>query len=214
MTALTLIALNPRSRTCRTALADPQTLHRTIMAMYPNTVDGAARQEFGVLWRVERGETPTLLVQSHIFPDPGRLPDGFATNVQVRSLDTHLDSLRPNGVIHYRVALNPVRTSRRTHAPAPRSVVPFAERATWWAAKASRAGLELLDPPTITTEPARTIRRNGQIFPIYTIRADGTARILDTDTLRETIRAGIGHGKAWGCGLLTVISATRNPYSD
>ena len=208
MTTLALLELNPRSRACRRDLHNPQAIHRTIMSMYPQSPSRSARGEFGVLWRIERGESPTLLVQSAVPPDPAELPDGYA-NASVRCLDAHLDALDAGGLVDYRAVLNPVRTSRRRNRPAAQQVVPFADRGEWWEAKAAKAGLETLDAPAITTEPARKVNRNhaGPAFPLYAFRADGKARITDPEALRDAIRAGIGPAKAWGCGLLTVIRA-------
>lgn len=39
---------------------------------------------------------------------------------------------------------------------------------------------------------------------IGVIRFTGVLRCLDPDRMRQTLLAGMGHGKAWGCGLLLV----------
>jgi CRISPR system Cascade subunit CasE len=36
------------------------------------------------------------------------------------------------------------------------------------------------------------------------IRFTGILRCLDSDRMRRTLLSGLGHGKAWGCGLLLV----------
>lgn len=41
-------------------------------------------------------------------------------------------------------------------------------------------------------------------------RFDGTAAVIDADLLRAKITEGIGRGKAYGCGLLTIAPA-RTP---
>ena len=206
MTVLALLELNPRSRAWRKASKDLQVMHSTIMSMYPDVADTDARRSLGVLWRIEGGDTPTVLVQSSDIPDIEGLPVGFASAVRFRHLDIHLDSLDTGHVVNYRTILNPIRTSRRDNAPG-RRIVPFSERADWWAAKATRAGLDLLDTPAVATEQAREVLRNGKSFPLYSFRVDGIARIDNPDTLRAAIRTGIGRGKAWGCGLLTVARA-------
>ncbi|WP_349632395.1 type I-E CRISPR-associated protein Cas6/Cse3/CasE [Streptomyces lydicamycinicus] len=41
-------------------------------------------------------------------------------------------------------------------------------------------------------------------------RFDGIAHIKDTELLRQRILDGIGRGKAYGCGLLTLAPASRH----
>ena len=205
MTALSLIKLNPRSRRCRNDMRDPQAMHRTLMAMFPDAVAEQARQELGVLWRLEPAEEPTLLVQSKEMPDLSLLPDGYHS-ARTKNIDRHLSSVGTGRIVRYRATVNPVRSSR-SGGKNTQTVVPFNDQPDWWRGRAERSGLSLLDSPVLVSQPANSLNRSGHRVPIYMIRVDGVAEVGDADTLRSAIESGIGRAKAWGCGLLTIATA-------
>lgn len=204
MTTMALLNLNPGSREARRSLNDPQALHKTLMACFPSSAGDAPRQEFGVLWRAEPSDAPTILMQSKIEPDLQALPAGYAT-AQTRPLDDHLAALADGQVLHYRVVLNPVSKSR-THGNRQR-VIPSSERAVWAAKRLLTAGLDLLTPPTLTGLPVRYIKRADKRLPIYATQVDGIGRVAEADALSTALKSGVGHAKAWGCGLMTVLRA-------
>ena len=203
MTTLALLALKPTSRAAKRSLQDPQVLHKTLMTCFPRTAGNDARREFGVLWRVEPSEAPTVLMQAQACPDLAALPSGYA-ETRIKSLDGHLKSLRNGQVVNFRVVLNPIRKSR-TGATNRQRVVPSAERLRWASERVTSAGLDLQSPPTLTGLPIRHIERGERRFPIYATRVDGVAQIADVQRLTDALRTGVGHAKAWGCGLMTVL---------
>ena len=179
------------------------------MSMFPQAPDTSIspRQHFGVLWRMEPADSPTLLVQSSREPDFDRLPSRYAS-CQTKPIDDHLDSLATDLAIAYRVVLNPVKISRRSDTEV-RTAIPSNERAAWWASLASKVGLRLHDAPVLTGLHDRYLTRSGTRFPIYSVRVDGTAEIANPDLLRAAAADGVGRAKAWGCGLLTVARLRR-----
>lgn len=203
MTTLALLALNPSSTQARQSFRDPQAVHKTLMACFPEAEGSDARREFGVLWRIEPGDAPTVLMQAQRCPALTALPKGYA-EMQVRSLDEHLKSLRNGQVVNFRVVLNPIRKSRTSEGNRQR-VVPSSERPQWASGRVTQAGLDLLSAPTLTGLPMRHIKRGGRKVPIYATRVDGVARVADAQRLVEALQAGIGPAKAWGCGLMTVL---------
>ena len=206
MTSLSLLELNPRSSACRRDMADPQAMHKTLMSMFSFSPGHSARRDLGVLWRIEPGPAPTVLLQSAVCPDFDALPARYAT-FSTKSLDVHLAALSVDDAVRYRTVLNPLRTNRRSHKER-RVVIPSRDRPQWWSELASKAGIRLVDHATMTGQPDRSITRGGVRFPIYTVRVDGTATIDDPALLTNAIAAGIGRAKAWGCGLLTVARVT------
>ena len=129
---------------------------------------------------------------------------GFA-EVRTRPLDDHLAALADGQVLHYRVVLNPVSKSR-TRGNRQR-VIPSAERAEWVAKRLAVIGLDLPTPPVLTGLPARYIKRADKRLPIYATQVDGVGRVAEADALSAALRSGVGHAKAWGCGLMTVLRA-------
>lgn len=202
MTTLTLLTLNPRSRRCRNDMGNPHDMHRTLMCLFPHTDNSNAREHFGVLWRVEVGEDPTLLLQSRISPDLTGLPPNYA-DAQMKDIGRYLESFNHGQIIRYRTVINPSRTLRADGINQQKPI-PFSGIPEWWQNRVERTGIIPLDQPVVVSQPTRTVRRKGNSIPILAARIDGVAEIADPEALCAAISAGVGRAKAWGCGLLTV----------
>ena len=85
MTFLSRLRLHPRDLLVISDLADITGLHRTLMRAFPQHNGGAARAEFGVLFRLEpRSNPPIALVQSNIQPEWAQLPEGYVLAARVK----------------------------------------------------------------------------------------------------------------------------------
>ncbi|MFG3370567.1 type I-E CRISPR-associated protein Cas6/Cse3/CasE [Streptomyces sp. NPDC048156] len=217
---LTRIILDPRSRDARRDLGGTNAamaLHRRLMSLYPSDAGPDPRARFGVLFRLE--DTPTgthILLQSKHEPDLTHLPDSYGQAV-TRPLDPLLDALKPGLTIRYRCTASPVRkpsTNTRALYNLP-AVVPLNGAAAdeWWTRQTDAAGLKPLTLHPHPLDAAQGIRTgntsgNKQHIRHNRTRFDGSATITDPDLLRQKITEGIGRGKAYGCGLLS-IAPTR-----
>ncbi|MDQ1029472.1 CRISPR system Cascade subunit CasE [Streptomyces umbrinus] len=217
---LTHITPNPRSQDARRDMAGHEVamnLHRRLMSLYPADAGSHSRARFGVLFRIDDTPIgPHILLQSTHQPDLTRLPDDYGTT-QSRPLDTLLDALKPGLTIHYRCAASPVRkpgaTTRALYNLPP--VVPLtgAHADEWWTRQADTAGLK---PLTLRSRPLDTVHATRtpaagtpQHIRHARTRFDGSATVTDPDILRQKITEGIGRGKAYGCGLLSVAPARK-----
>ncbi|MEV5606411.1 type I-E CRISPR-associated protein Cas6/Cse3/CasE [Streptomyces sp. NPDC052299] len=216
---LTRIVPSPSSREARRDLSGSDQgirLHQRMLQMFPDGVEGPARAAFGVLFRAEetpRG--PQILLQSHIEPDSSRLPDAYGA-VETRSLDALLSNLHKGMVVNYRCVASPVRkpgaASREAYKLPPVVALSGNAAIEWWGRQADAGGLE---PLHITAHPLATVRgQQSAKGPVAKQRIqhartqfDGTARVLDAELLRDTLATGIGRGKAYGCGLLSIAPA-------
>ncbi|MFF1716914.1 type I-E CRISPR-associated protein Cas6/Cse3/CasE [Streptomyces sp. NPDC058268] len=213
---LTRIVPSPRSRDASRDLGGSDQgirMHQRMLQMFPDGVEGPARAAFGVLFRAEETTAgPQILLQSQVAPDPSRLPDTYG-NVETCSLESLLSNLHKGTIVNYRCVANPVRKPRAATRQAYKlpPVVALSGNAAieWWERQSTAAGLE---PLHINARPLATVRGHRgpkdpaakQRIQLARTQFDGTARVLDTDLLREKIAAGIGRGKAYGCGLLTL----------
>jgi CRISPR system Cascade subunit CasE len=181
--------------------------------MFPEGVEGPARAAFGVLFRAEEtARGPHILLQSHLEPDPSRLPENYG-RVETRALDDLLSNLHKGIIVNYRCVASPVRkpgaNSREVYKLPPVVALSGNAAVEWWERQSTAAGLE---PIHINVQPLDAVRGpRGSKGPAATQRIqhsrtqfDGMARVLDADLLREKLAAGIGRGKAYGCGLLTL----------
>ncbi|TXS44075.1 type I-E CRISPR-associated protein Cas6/Cse3/CasE [Streptomyces sp. uw30] len=221
-TWLTRMVPNPRSQDVRrdlTSRTAAMNLHRRLMALFPDNAGPDPRAQFGVLFRIDDTPAgPHILLQSTHQPDLTRLPDGYGT-AQSRPLDALLDALKPGLTIRYRCAASPIRKPGATtralyNLPA---VVPLTgtHADEWWTRQADTAGLKPLtlhSQPLDTAQATRTPTTGApQHIRHARTRFDGRATITDPDLLRQKITEGIGRGKAYGCGLLSIAPARSTP---
>ncbi|MEU2772893.1 type I-E CRISPR-associated protein Cas6/Cse3/CasE [Streptomyces sp. NPDC007162] len=223
---LTRIRLNRRSHAARRDLADAVSLHKTVMLLAPDNLGDHPRQKAGLLFRLEDATDttpPTLLIQSHQPPDLTRLPDRYGT-AETRPLRPMLQALTPGRRVNYRITANAsaVRRVLDDHQPVDhphgRKVIPLNgdDALAWWQRRAHQAGLAL---NTADATPAR-FRRSWKHHPGSTggsahtpgpvhalTRFDGLATITDPDQLSHALLTGIGRGKPYGAGLLTLAPA-------
>ena len=196
-------------------LAEATRLHQRIMTLFPPDLGEHARAQAGILFRTDEDATGTsILIQSRIEPNTQRLPEGYG-HAQIRTLDPLLDALRAGLPLRYRITANATRKlGRNTQHGKPLTVVPLhgLDAEAWWARKAVEAGLDPRIVTAVSLETAQGPRRPGtgsqtQFVRHARTRFDGTATITDPERLRDALTNGIGRGKSYGCGLLTIAPA-------
>ncbi|WP_329453210.1 type I-E CRISPR-associated protein Cas6/Cse3/CasE (plasmid) [Streptomyces sp. NBC_01724] len=216
---LTRLVPDPRSREARRDLSGAVGMHRRLMTLFPSDAGPDPRARFGVLFRVEDTPTgPHVLIQSLHEPDLTQLPDGYGTTL-ARPLDALLDAIRPGLTVRYRCVANAIRkpgaTTRALYnlpSVVPLSGTPADE---WWFRQADAAGLKSLTLNSHPLDAAQGQRRGSdaaeapQRIRHARTQFDGTAAIIDPDLLRTKITEGIGRGKAYGCGLLSIAPARK-----
>lgn len=204
---LTRIVLDGRHRAVRADLRDAHHMHRRLMSLFPDSLGTTARNDVGMLYRIEIAPAGrvTVLAQSTLQPDLSRLPAGYGA-AQHRPLDPMLDALTDGTIVRYRIAANASKRSWKgdEHHRAGQIVALAGHEAEqWWRERATRHGLHLLDVRHEQMDAVRGQRGNDTIQHSLT-RFDGTARIHDPDNVRAAVIAGIGRGKTYGCGLLSL----------
>ena len=182
-------------------LGDAETMHRTVMALFPDRLAAGpslARTAGGVLYRVDTpaNRPPRLLVQ-HRCP---LKPDLSGPPLQQAGLGPLLAALRPGTAVNFRIVLNAVRSQTGTGRRV--AITDESDLIGWGTERLARAGLggvQLADRPK--TELSRAKRA------LWTAQYDGVAVVADPDRLREAVDNGVGRAKAYGCGLLSLAVA-------
>ncbi|MFE3504758.1 type I-E CRISPR-associated protein Cas6/Cse3/CasE [Kitasatospora sp. NPDC059146] len=204
---LTEIRLNTRSRDVQADLRNGGYgfHHRTARLTDSDTTSGNSR----LLWRLDTFNNGLrLLVQTTDKPDPTTLPDHYG-NTRTLPLDKHLDRLTTGQKIRYRLAGNSVRFAfdEITGLPLPNRIpCKGDEITTWWTRRAPDIGLDIDTTATFQLPTVTGTRERKPGFRLVLTRYDGTATITNPDTLRTAMLTGIGRGKAFGAGLLTIAA--------
>lgn len=209
---LTRIISNTNDRDARRDLTDTARLHRRVMMLVPEGLGPEARHAAGVLFRVEDARAGTqILVQTAVEPQPSRLPAAYGQTA-VRPLDPLLNALDKGMVLRYRIAANTSKRLGRTSEHAGKVVaLRGAAAEQWWTDRAERHGLAIRTISAVRASDAIG-RQEGPSVRHAVTRFDGLAVVTDPDAVRAAVRAGIGRGKSYGCGLLSlaaVSAATR-----
>ena len=236
---LSRLILNPRHRGVWRGLADCQSLHRTVMSAFPSASGTAdARSALGVLYRVEeqRAGAIALLVQSKVPPDWSQLDHGYLqdtgsdfANPACKEVDQQYRSLHAGDVLTFRLRANPTRKidtktgidGRRRNG---KRVELCREEAQleWLRRKGEQAGFELLsvranlDVPNVRALPGTKVtgKRPGNGAGRLTLASvifEGVIRVADAEKFRRALEQGVGPGKAYGFGLLSVARARGSP---
>lgn len=223
---LSRLELNLHNRQVMADLGNSHDLHRTIMRAFGKAEHGeAARAEFGVLYRVEwlaREEKAIVLVQSLVEPDWGRLPAGYATSVRSKSTASPVASLAAGQRLAFRLKANPTKkigTSSKSDRLAGQKNngkrIPVAESdlGGWLAGKGESYGFRVVDaawrrqPLGSSALGIASGWRQGKRLTHAAVVFDGILELTDPSAFQEALRQGIGSGKAYGFGLLTVAAA-------
>ena len=176
---------------------DAMWMHHRVMGLFGDLgSSSAARSEGAVLFRYEPwvGEG-RVLVQS--------AADPVVEGVRSTALTPVLEQLTKGARVRFLLHANAVRTVNRTGEDGKtrthRADVPEEQREQW-----------LLDrtvsffTDVAVQDPEVSSSRLGRKAKLLTVSFTGTATVTDPQALAETVRAGVGRGKAYGCGLLTV----------
>lgn len=227
MISFSKILLNPQTRGGRRLLTDPQAMHAAVLSCFPPDLDTSTAR---VLWRVDHhGHEHTLYMVGPEEPNCSVIVDqaGWAARPgQVADYGPLLDSVMTGQERSFRLTANPVR-ALPANGSKRGQVVPHvtpAQQVSWLLSKAHSAGFEIRDAaPSVDGAPGSggpdvvvTARRDldfgrresdsgrrGRVA-LRTAQFDGTLRITDAGAFRSALTFGIGRGKAYGCGLLTV----------
>ncbi|WP_197319949.1 type I-E CRISPR-associated protein Cas6/Cse3/CasE [Saccharomonospora sp. NB11] len=228
---LSKLPINSNSRAFRVDCANVHDMHRTVMSAFPKLPSGtAARQEHAILWRLDT--TPqgyTLYVQSKRHPDWARLPYGYLRDrALVRCLQPVFAALQPGRRFAFRLLGNPSKAAAEPDSLPPRGRgrrVPLHdpnEQLAWLIRQGERCGFALLDagvhgpdvalsalPPLTGYKKARDTRTRK--ITITPVRYDGHLTVTDPAALATALQSGIGRGKAYGCGLLSLAPPAATP---
>ncbi|WP_078865062.1 MULTISPECIES: type I-E CRISPR-associated protein Cas6/Cse3/CasE [unclassified Streptomyces] len=210
---LTRIIPNPHNRQASRDFRNSVELHYRVMKLFPHNLGDQARRQLGILFRAEETpQGPYLLLQSLTQPDLNLLPPGYGT-ADTRPLNPLLDALRPGLPVRYRIDANAVRKPRKTtqelYNLKPVTALTGPAAVEWWQRQAEQSGLKVGTVHATRLAAASGLKAQGkQRIHNTRTRFEGDALISDPELLRRRIAEGIGRGKAYGCGLLSLAPAT------
>ena len=191
----------------------PNNIHGILSAAFPGKRSNQANEN---LWRIDNlGEHRVLIIVSANSPDIEQIisniginhilsHDGDKNNISDKTLayEPFLGRIENGQVWNFRLCANPVEHKKQD---------PSDKRGKIYALRSIEEQLEWLNKQGIkygfTVNGCSVIGDSWIAFEKVRIRAityDGILTITDADAFRTALTQGIGRGKAYGCGLLTV----------
>jgi CRISPR system Cascade subunit CasE len=214
---LSRLILNPRARAVQKDLASPHKLHRTLMASFPDNLK--IPDDERVLFRVDtdqRSGVPTVLLQSFHEPDWHRLQDDAhyllhprrLPNVERNPATKAFDlNLQPEQMLSFRLRANPTVK----HEGNRYGLLKEREQQGWLVRKGEQNGFRVVSVFLTQEGQLHSWKqgKNGKVHKL-TFRAvcfNGVLQVTEPESLWRAVRRGIGRGKAFGFGLLSLAPA-------
>ena len=206
---LSRVEINPFRRESIKALSSPQIIHAAVMASFPSFGDGAGR----VLWRIDKiGSATYIIVQSESKPDFHHIIDQFGHPESEKMWDTveydeFLSKLENGQIWRFSIKANPTYSVSSDDGKRGKVMahVTVKQQISWMMSKAEKCGFTIQeDDVYIKHRGVKTFDRRGSKITLATATFEGVLVIENVETLRQSIINGIGRGKAYGCGLLSL----------
>lgn len=198
---LTRLSLDPRSAQARRDLADAYDMHRTLSRVFAQD-DVHAPPRF--LWRFEphgAWSDPVVLVQSAHAAEWARLDAmGGYLKKSAETKAVPLDRLLQH-VARYRFRLlaNPTVTREGKRYGLAAEDAQLA----WLARQGLRCGFEV-QAAVVSASDVLTSNKGGRSISLQRACFEGVLQVTDVDKVAGVLQEGIGPGKAFGCGLLSL----------
>lgn len=207
------------------ALSSPHIMHGIISNSFPN---GYERNTTGQpdpgktpLWRVDsKGKARYLLLVSDIMPDKEylaeHLGDRTDESVEIKEYDKIFEKVSNGATFRFKIDANPVIV--RTDENGTKIRIPLLpanedrdrrgllSQGEWFNNKAGKAGFSVDN--VLISGNTKMIFKKGQKEDVTFQKAtfEGFLTVTDKDKFIETLKAGIGREKAYGCGMLSIAA--------
>ncbi|VDG31925.1 type I-E CRISPR-associated protein Cas6/Cse3/CasE [Lactobacillus sp.] [Lactiplantibacillus mudanjiangensis] len=195
--------------------------HNWVEQSFPKELATGIRHRH--LWRLDTlAGKQYLLVLSETAPDADLLLTyGVPGTAVTKSYDPFLSRLQDGQLMQFRLTANPTHTISRPGQKQGRVVphVTIAQQRQWLADRAEKSGFQLVEQSIVGTDEdvkqafdivsrdwPMLHRKTGRGVRLSRVTFEGLLRISDVAVFKQTLTTGLGREKAFGMGLMTVIS--------
>ncbi len=205
---LSQIILNDRDRKVHHDLSNIHNLHRSIMQAFPDEKREQARADWQVLFRLEP-DSNILLVQSELEPDWNKLPPSYFHQQQDKP-GYHTKPFQPepsqfpvDRSLRFRLKANPSKRDKETRKTV--GLYSQSDQEAWFGRQAVQHGFSVEGLDIIPAANLWGAKAAGKPpIKIHTALFQGVLKVQDPALLVTAIQQGIGRGRSYGCGLLSL----------
>lgn len=202
---LSRVQLDVTKREVMRALNSPSIIHGAV----ENCFSGERKRN---LWRIDSlGGKLYVLILSENAPDLTGFCRQFGVDEcgETRSYDKLLDRIENGVKLHFRLKANPT-VSRKEEAGKRGKVYAHVTpefQKMWLTEKAEKNGFSLNDEDFEVVYSKRNRFYKGGDKKVYIVSAEyeGILYVTDKEAFKNMLISGIGRGKAYGMGLMTVV---------
>ena len=207
---LSRLELDLTRRSTMMALAAPQKFHGAIERSFERE-----RERQRHLWRLDRlGGKLFVLILSEEKPDLNSMASQFGTRnlPETRSYDPLLQRIEEGSCLRFRLRANPTKSLKDTSNSLARGKIKacgtIEEQRRWLLNHAEEHGFHVNKNSFDVTESywCRFSKKGKQNVSILSVTYEGVLEVTDAEKFKELLCSGIGRGKAYGMGMMTVIS--------
>ncbi len=198
---LSKLILNPTSYRVQKEIGNRYQLHRTIMNGFPDNLKDQ-NLNARVIFRVEdKDNPPSVLIQSILCPDWSFLQNEKYLFNHPLSKQFSYPSFLEGWKYFFRLFGNPTKRQNGKRI----GMYKEEEQYIWLERKADISGFRLLHVSiTQKNEITAKAKINSKPMTFYGVQFEGVLQVIDPDKFQKSLENGIGSGKAFGFGFLTI----------
>ncbi len=202
---LSRIQLNLNNRNTMKALSSPSIFHGAVERAFTG-------ERKRILWRIDclNGKMYLLLLSSSE-PDLDSFCQQFGENdvcAEKKSYDGLLERIKNGSKWRFRITANPTKSVlRKNEKSKVYAHITVDYQKKWLMEKASKNGFSLSEDSfsVVQSKWLRFYKKESRAVSLLSVTYEGILEVTDEELFRNALINGIGRGKAYGMGLLTVM---------
>lgn len=188
------------------------TYHTWVESCFPDDIHHGLRLRH--LWRLEQiGQNKYLMVTSRNKPDLTKLEKfGVPGTATTQDYSKYLATLKEGNIYNFKLVGNPVVSAHGKKHP----LLAEIDQLNWLLKRAEKHGFEVVrqnDIPCVAVthlDQPYLKHRGMQGTSLVRATFEGILKIIDLDKFLRTVEYGMGHEKAYGMGMITVIPVRQS----
>jgi CRISPR system Cascade subunit CasE len=212
---LSKLELNGRDRDVQKDLSNAHKLHQRIMQAFPDrqpkhpvaqpdsTPTVGPRDDWNILFRQEP-DSEVILVQSDLEPDWSKLREGYLNNwLPPKPFEPDQEQFAAGRILQFRLRANPSKRDNQTKKTI--GLWHQADQEAWLQRQGDRCGFKLHGIDVIPSPNVFGLKGDKSApIRISTALYQGILEVTESELFLAAVHRGIGRGKSYGCGLLSV----------
>lgn len=195
----TRIILNPRHLKVKEDRQNAYLQHRRIESLFPEH----KRSTADVLFRWEQ---QTVIVQSTVEPRFDLLPQNYTSDTKTKPPLDLGQALKPEQWMEFRLLADTSSITKDTRQRKPRDE----EKLPDWLKSRLEGAAKVDEYCAIQRGPHIPVHRHQQKWTLKPTSFSGYLQVIDPEQLAQTIAAGFGRSRAYGCGLMQIAPTRSN----